>query len=114
MLAIYLDEDVHGGIARGLLSRGIDALTVQADGLSGSADSDILDRATDLGRPVFTNDDDFLAEAHARQLHGIPFAGVFYAHAHTPIGTCIRDLELLALASDPEEYQDRAVFHPLS
>jgi hypothetical protein len=113
MVALYMDEDVHGDITRGLLRLGIDVVTVQSDGKSGADDSEVMDRATELGRPVFTNDDDLLAEAHARQAAAIPFSGVIYAHALTPIGSCVRDLELIAVYSEPEEWENRATFVPL-
>ena len=113
MVALYMDEDVHGAITRGLLRRGIDVITVQSDGNSALEDREVLDRATALGRIVFTNDDDFLAEAHLRQENGVRFPGVIYAHATTPIGQCVRDLELIAVCSEPEEWENRTAFVPL-
>jgi hypothetical protein len=53
-------------------------------------------------------------EARRRQIEGIPFAGVIYAHQlHITIGDCIRDLELIAKASDPSDLADRVEFLPL-
>ncbi|MBI2946934.1 MAG: hypothetical protein HYY23_04765 [Verrucomicrobia bacterium] len=43
-------------------------------------DDDLLDRATELGRVLFTQDDDLLEEACVRQRAGKPFTGVIYAH----------------------------------
>jgi hypothetical protein len=48
MVALYMDEDVHGDITRGLLRKGVDVITVQSDGMSGATDQEVLDRATDL------------------------------------------------------------------
>jgi predicted nuclease of predicted toxin-antitoxin system len=109
-----MDEHVPRAITGGLRLRGIDVLTVQEDGRGGSADPEILDRATELGRPLFSQDDDLLVEARRRQTEGIPFAGVIYAHQlHITIGDCIRDLELIAKASDPSNLADRVEFLPL-
>jgi hypothetical protein len=37
---------------------------------------DLLDRASELGRVLFTMDDDLLVEAAARQNQGVAFGGV--------------------------------------
>lgn len=109
-----MDEHVPRAITGGLRLRGIDVITVQEDGRSGLPDPEILDRATELGRPLFSQDDDLLVEAHRRQAEGIPFAGVIYAHQlHITIGDCIRDLELIARAADPSDLTDRVEFLPL-
>lgn len=113
-LKLYLDENVHRAIAAGLRLRGIDVLTVQEDGRRRLPDPQVLDRATELGRPLFTQDDDLLAEARHRQQAGTAFAGVLYAHQqHVTIGDCVRDLELVALLLEPEELVGKVVFLPL-
>ena len=113
-VAFYMDEHIHGAITAGLRSRGVDVLTVQEDAMGGSTDPVVLDRAAALGRVVFSQDDDFLAEGTRRQLAGESFAGVVYAHqAHVPIGRCISDLELIAKASDLADYADRVEYLPL-
>ena len=70
-VAFYMDENVPADITRGLRDRGVDVLTVQDDGREGSADPQVLDRATELGRVVFTRDQDFLVEATRRQRSAI-------------------------------------------
>jgi len=113
-VALYLDEQVHRAIADGLRLRGVDALTVQDDGRRRLPDPQVLDRATELGRPLFSQDDDLLAEAHRRQASGISFAGVIYAHPlYVTIGQCVRDLELIAKLSEPGELDNRVQFLPL-
>ena len=47
--------------------RGIDVITAYEDGASDMDDSALLDRAGELGRALFTQDDDLLAEAARRQ-----------------------------------------------
>lgn len=113
-IALYMDEHIHKGITDGLRQRGVDVLTVQEDGRTGTADPLVLDRATEVQRVIFTQDQDFLAEANRRQVEGINFAGVIYAHQRlVTIGDCIRDLEIIAKASDPEELANRVQYLPL-
>jgi predicted nuclease of predicted toxin-antitoxin system len=73
-----MNTHVHRAITIGLRLRGVDVLTVQEDGLTATPDSLILDRALELNRVMFSQDQDFLIEAHHRQNTGIPFAGVIY------------------------------------
>jgi predicted nuclease of predicted toxin-antitoxin system len=109
-----MDENVHRAITGGLRLRGVDVLTVQEDERSGATDPEVLDRATELRRPLFSQDDDLLAEACRRQAEGIPFPGVIYAHQlHVTIGDCIRDLELISKAAEPSELENRVEFLPL-
>ncbi|MFB2937455.1 DUF5615 family PIN-like protein [Aerosakkonemataceae cyanobacterium BLCC-F154] len=62
-LALYMDENVARQITTGLRQRGVEVLTVQEDGLTSFPDPIVLDRATELQRLLFTQDQDFLAEA---------------------------------------------------
>lgn len=113
-LSLYMDENVHRAITGGLRLRCVDVLTVQEDGRRGLDDPRVLDRATELGRPLFSQDEDLLAEARRRLIAGIPFSGVIYAHQlHTTIGDCVLDLELVAKASHPNEMSNRILFLPL-
>lgn len=75
----YMDEHVPGPITRALRAAGVDVLTVQV-GYDATPDPAVLDRAGQLGRIVFTRDDDFLREATRRQRVGESFAGVIYSH----------------------------------
>ena len=114
-VALYMDEHVPSDITRGLRERGVDTLTVQEDGREGDADPQLLDRATELERVVFTRDTDFLKEASRRQAGGERFAGVIYAHQlRVSIGQCVSDLELLAMACEPEEFADQVQYLPIS
>ena len=106
-----MDEHIHKGITDGLRQRGVDVLTVQEDGRTGTPDPLVLDRATELQRIIFTQDQDFLAEANRRQVEGMSFAGVIYAHQRlVTIGDCIRDLEIIAKASDLEDLANRVQY----
>ena len=53
-------------------------LTAQEDGTRRLLDDQLLDRATELDRVLFTEDDDLLAEAASRQIRGESFAGVIF------------------------------------
>jgi hypothetical protein len=113
-LAFYFDEHVHRAIPAGLRLRGIDVLTVQEDSRRGLPDPEVLDRATELGRVLFSQDDDLLVEATRRQSAGIPFTGLIYVHQlYVTIGECVRDLELIAQAADPEDLSGFVQFLPL-
>ena len=113
-LTYYLDEQVQKAIVRGLRLRGIDVMTAQEDGHDATPDIEVLDRATALGRVVFTQDRDFLVEARNRQQNGISFAGVIYAHqTDVPIGDSIRDLEILAVVYEPSDMANRVEYLPI-
>ena len=113
-LAIYMDENVHGAITNGLRQREVDVLTVQEDDRSGISDPAVLDRAVELKRLLFSQDDDLVAEANNRQQQGSSFPGVIFAGQLTvSIGTCIRDLELIAKLGVADEFENRVQFLPL-
>lgn len=113
-IALYMDEHIHSSITVGLRFRGVNVLTVQEDKHSGISDLLLLDRATSLQRVVFSQDQDFLIEAQRRQVEGIPFTGVIYAHQRVvTIGDCVRDLEIIAKACDPEDLVNMVQFLPL-
>jgi len=77
-------------------------------------DPALLDRATALGRVLFSQDEDLLTEATLRQRTGRRFAGVIYAHQlRIAIGQCIEELELVSKVFEPEEMADRVLYLPL-
>jgi len=79
-LAFYMDHHVPKAIANGLRLRGVDVLTAYEDGTSEYEDADLLDRATELERILFTQDDDLLGEAARRIRENVSFYGVIYVH----------------------------------
>jgi hypothetical protein len=113
-LPLYLDHHVRSAVAKGLRRRGIDVLTALEDGRADVADDVLLARATDLGRVVFTQDDDFLAIADAWRQGGRHFAGVVYAHQlRATVGQIVADLQLILEASTPADLGDSVLFLPL-
>lgn len=112
---LYLDVHVRRAVANGLRLRRVDVLTAQEDGAQRFEDSELLDRAHVLARVLFTQDDDLLREAVRRQQSGVAFAGVIYAHQlNITIGRCVSDLELIAKATDAEEWLNSIAYLPLS
>jgi predicted nuclease of predicted toxin-antitoxin system len=113
-VTLYMDEHVPRSITTGLRLRGVDVLTAQEDGRQGTPDPLLLDRAVELGRVLFSQDEDLLIEARRRQVEGIPFVGVIYAHQlRITIGVCVRDLELIAKAAEPQDLANRVEYLPL-
>lgn len=109
-----MDVHVPAAITRALMARRVDVITAQADGTTRFNDSLLLDRATELGRTIFTRDEDFLAEATARQKRGETFAGIIYAHQlRVTIGQCVQDLEIIAQCAEPSDLVNRVEHLPL-
>ena len=113
-LLLYMDQHVPRAITTGLRLRGIDVLTAFEDDASKLDDSALLDRATQLGRVLFSQDDDLLVEATARQQAGISFAGGVYAHQlRVSVGRCIDDLTFLAAAGTAADVANQVIFLPI-
>jgi hypothetical protein len=83
---LYMDQHVPRAITAGLRMRQIDVLTAYEDGTSELTDPQLLDRATILGRLLFSQDVDLLAVARRRQAEGISFGGVIYAATAACLG----------------------------
>ena len=113
-VSLYMDHHVPRAITAGLRLRRVDVLTGADDNAAELKDPELLDRATVLGRVLFSQDEDLLVEATRRQTEGIPFSGVVYAHQlHLPIGACVRDLQLISIAAEPSDVRNQVIFLPL-
>lgn len=113
-IAYLMDHHVPVSITEALKLRGVDVRTAYEDGSHALPDPELLDRATALGRVLFSMDTDLLQEAVRRQRAGIDFAGVIFAHQRRcPIGRCIEDLELIAKSIEPEEFRGLVEYLPL-
>ena len=113
-VGLYMDVHVPAAITRGLLLRDVDVLTAQLDGTTRLEDPELLDRSTELGRVLFSQDEDLLAEATMRQRSGKHFGGVIYVHqTGITIGRAVNDLEILAQAGTAEDFADRVEYLPL-
>ena len=113
-LRLYMDHHVPRAITAGLRLRGVDILTAAEDEAALLADPALLDRASGLGRVLFSQDEDLLVEATRRQTENVQFAGVIYGHQlRASIGVCVRDLELIASVADPADLTGQALYLPL-
>lgn len=113
-LKLYMDHHVPRSITVGLRQRNVDVLTAFEDGAHEMLDPDLLDRATALGRVLFTRDDDLLAEATRRLRAAIPFGSVIYAHQQAvSIGQAVRDLEYIATAGISADVENQVIYLPL-
>ena len=65
-IGIYMDVHIPKAITNGLRLRGVDIITAQEDNTTTLPDDELLSRATELGRPIFSQDDDLLTEADKR------------------------------------------------
>jgi hypothetical protein len=111
---LYMDHHVPGAITAALRERGADVLTAHEDGAAELSDDILLQRASALGRALFSRDHDLLREASLLQRAGAAFSGVIYAHQlRLSIGACVEDLALIARAGDAEDVADRVTFLPL-
>jgi hypothetical protein len=112
--AFYMDVHVPSAVTAGLRRRGVDAVTSQEDSTQESEDEALLKRAMQLGRVLFTQDEDLLAIASRWQQESREFAGVVYCHQLGPgIGDIIEDLELLAFCVNDDEVRNRVIYLPL-
>ena len=113
-IQFYMDHNVPRTITDGLRAHGVDVITAFEDGTSELDDSDLLDRAAELKRVLFSRDYDLLQEATIRQRTGQIFHGLIYAHQlSVSIGSCIRDLEIIATVGETEDLLNRVEFLPL-
>lgn len=112
-IGLYMDVHIPRAITNGLRLRDVDVLTAQDDGTTTLEDSKLLDRATELGRILYTQDDDLLAEADYRLSENILFSGVIYSHQlKSPIGLCIEDLEMIARSFEQYEVKNIIEYIP--
>ena len=109
-----MDVHIKYAVTRSLRARGVDVQTAQEDGARTLFDPQLLDRALELGRVLFSQDSDLLREAARRQQTGESFAGVVYGHQQNiSIGQCVNDLELIAKVLDPSDLANQVIYLPL-
>jgi len=113
-VSFYMDVHVPRAITEQLRRRGVDVLTAIEDGAREWSDDALLERARELGRVVFTQDFGFRALAEHWQRAGRSFAGVLFGRqTGVTVGQFVVDLELIARASEPEEWLDVVGYIPL-
>ncbi len=113
-VVLYMDHHVSKGITEGLRRRGVDVLTAYDDARATAEDEDLLARASQLNRVLFSQDDDLLAVADQWIQAGRSFSGLVYAHQMKgTVGELVRDLELIAKTSVLSDTTSRVQFIPL-
>ena len=112
-VALYMDVHVPRAITEQLRLRGVDVLTAADDGTLRLSDEDLLERSFELGRVLFTQDIRFKAMAEDWQRQHRPFRGLAFGHQlRGTLGQYVRDLELIAKATDAEDWENFVVHLP--
>jgi hypothetical protein len=113
-VGLYFDVHIDHAIAAQLRLRQVDVLTAQEDGAARLADHLLLQRASELGRPLVTHDIRLHAMANDWQRQDRAFFGLIFGHLmQVSIGRCVADLELIAKATDPPDWVSTVVRLPL-
>ncbi len=114
MLSYHMDHHVPLAITNGLCRKGIACLTATDDGARQWDDTRLLQRATQLGRILVSQDVDLLVIAVDCQRRDIEFAGlIFGRQVQLTVGQAIRDLELIACVLTAAEMRNNVVHIPL-
>jgi hypothetical protein len=109
-----MDHHVDRAITAGLRQRGFDVLIAFEDGYARRCDEDLLARATQLGRVLFSFDADFLAITAQWQATGMRFAGLIYGRSRAmSIGVAIDDISLILEVMSAAEMENMVVWIPL-
>jgi hypothetical protein len=88
--------------------------TAQEDGTAELDDNRLLQRATELGRVLVSQDEDLLREGARLLREHRDFSGIIYAHQlRVTIGQMVEDLELIATATSAGEWSGRIEYLPL-
>jgi Domain of unknown function (DUF5615) len=110
---LYMDVHVPQAITDQLRRRDIDVLTAIEDDSDTLLDDQLLERAYLLGRVLFTQDIRFKAMAEEWQRQDKPFAGLIFGHQlGGTVGQFVKDLELIAQASEPNEWLNTIEYLP--
>lgn len=113
-IGLFMDVHIDAAITAQLRRRQVDVLTAQEDGSATLQDDLLLDRVSQLGRPLVTHDIRLKAMAEDWQRRGRPFLGVIFGHLmQVSIGRLVTDLELIAQATDPQDWGNVIVRLPL-
>ncbi len=112
-ICLYMDVHVPQAITDQLRRRGVDVLTAIEDAANLLPDDQLLERATVLNRVLFTHDIRFRVLAQRWQQEAKPFAGLIFGHQlGGTIGQFVQDLELIAQASEPDEWRNVVEYIP--
>lgn len=108
-----MDVHIPQAITEQLRRRNIDVLTAIEDDSAELPDYQLLERTNLLGRVLFTQDIRFKAMAEDWQRQGKTFAGLIFGHQlGGTVGQFVKDLELIALASQSEDWINTVEYLP--
>ena len=108
-----MDVHVPQAITDQLRRRNVDVLTAFEDDKHELSDGELLLRSTQLNRVLFTQDIRFRALAETWQSNGKPFAGLIFGHQlGGTIGQFVKDLEIIAKASEADEWLNAVEYIP--
>ena len=112
-IALYMDVHIPQAITDQLRRRDVDRLTACEDECHELADDQLLLRVTQLNRVLFTQDIRFRVLAETWQVEGKQFSGLIFGHQlGGTIGQFVRDLELIAKASESDEWMNAVEYIP--
>ncbi|GDZ93583.1 hypothetical protein PA905_14230 [Planktothrix agardhii CCAP 1459/11A] len=112
-IKLYMDVHIPQAITEQLRRRNIDVLTAIEDDSAELPDYQLLERTNLLGRVLFTQDIRFKAMAEDWQRQGKTFAGLIFGHQlGGTVGQFVKDLELIALASQSEDWINTVEYLP--
>src|SRR5687768_8307755 len=111
---LYMDVHIPVAITQQLRIRGVDVLSAMEEKTNRLSDADLLSLATNLDRVLFTHDIRFRALAEQWQRDGKDFSGLLFGPAEgASVGQYVKDLELIAKASEPIEWRNVVAYLPL-
>ena len=114
-VSLYMDVHVPWAITDQLRRRGVEVLTAHEDDKTELEDHELLAHCHQLKRLIFTQDIRFKALAEDWQQRGEPFAGLLFGHQlGGTIGDYVRDLELIAKASELTDWSNAVAHLPFA
>ena len=113
-VGLYADVHVPGPVIAQLRYREVDILAATEERTNELPDDELLEVGGSLRRVIVTQDIRFRVMAEHWQRIERPFAGLIFAHQqHVSFGEMVRDLELIAKATDPNYWKNRVEQLPL-
>lgn len=104
-IRLYMDVHIPQSITDQLRRRDVDVLTAIEDGTDELPDDELLNHVRSLNRVIFTQDIRFRAMAEDWQRQNKPFSGLIFGHQlGGTVGQYVKDLELIAKASEQDEW----------
>ena|SRR5438128_1067381 len=116
MLRLASDEDVHGGIIRGLRRQcpSLDLVRLRDVGLQHTPDPVILEWAAREGRILISRDRRTLVrDAWGRVQAGEPMPGILALRRRIGVGQAIEEILLVVQCYTADEMKDQVVYLPL-